>query len=457
MVEFFRKWPLVSIFFLFGFQLLAQPADSSQKVLIYQYQIFDEIAKPAWLRTKKAFKEAQELKADYVLLHLNTYGGALDAADSIRTIILNSKIPVMVFIDNNAASAGALISIACDSIYMRKGASIGAATVVNQTGEAAPDKYQSYMRSIMRSTAESTGRNPDIAQAMVDPHIHVLGVNDSGQVITFTPTEAMKHGFCNGMAENITEVLQKAEIKNYEIKEQQLSVIDYILAFLTSPIVAGILIMVIIGGIYIELQAPGIGLPGALALIAAVLYFAPHYLEGLAANWEILVFIVGVILLALEIFVIPGFGVAGVSGIVLMVFGLAAAMLDNTGFDFGTDGLNAVLRAFTIVIAACFAAFIGSFYISKKLFTQTTIFGTLALDSEQRKEEGFSAADSKYAEMVGRQGVAHTILRPSGKVMIEGRVYDAIAQISYIEKGEAIEVVKYETTQLVVRKLKIEN
>ncbi|HEY4787671.1 MAG TPA: nodulation protein NfeD, partial [Bacteroidales bacterium] len=169
--------------------------DNKNKILIYQFDITKEIGPAVWRITRQSFKEAKLLKADLILIHLNTYGGLLDAADSIRTKIINSPIPVYVFIDNNAASAGALISIAADRIYMRTGASIGAATVVNQTGEPMPDKYQSFMRSMMRSTAESHGkdtiikgkdtliiwhRDPKIAEAMVDPRTYIPNVNDSG-------------------------------------------------------------------------------------------------------------------------------------------------------------------------------------------------------------------------------------------------------------------------------------
>ena len=426
----------------------------NQKKQVYLFKISDEIAKPAWLKTQKALSEAAKMKADIILIQMNTYGGALDMADSIRTAILNCKIPVWVFIDNNAASAGALISIACDSIYMREGSNMGAATVVNQTGEQLPDKYQSYMRAMMRSTAEATGRNPDIAQAMVDPRIKVEGVNDSGQVVTFTAHEAMKHGYCNAMAENVPEVLRKAGIVDYTIKEQRLTTTDKMIGFLTKPAVAGILIMLIIGGIYFELQTPGIGFPLAVSVLAALFYFAPHYLEGLAANWEILVFIVGVILLAVEIFAIPGFGVAGISGIVLMVTGLTLAMIDNIYFEFTPGSSGKVAEAFFIVIIAFFSSLILSIYFTRRLFTGKTFFGDLALVSTQQKEEGYSVADASYMNINGKNGIAHTMLRPSGKVMIEGEIYDATALTGFIDKGEAVEVVKYETAQLFVRKVK---
>lgn len=393
------------------------------------------------------------MKADYILIQMNTYGGLLEIADSIRTAILNTKIPVWVFIDNNAASAGALISIACDSIYMREGANIGAATVVNQTGEQLPDKYQSYMRSLMRSTAQATGRNPDIAQAMVDPRIHVEGVNDSGQVVTFTAQEAMKHGYCNAMAENIPGVLKKAGIENYTIHEQQLTATDKIIGFLTSPMVAGILIVLIIAGIYFEFQTPGAAFPILIAVIAASLYFAPHYLEGLAANWEILVFVAGVILLAVEIFAIPGFGVTGILGIFMMVMGLTLAMIDNTYFDFSQGAAAKLTEAFFIVVIAFFISITGSIYLTRKLFTGKTFFGDLALISTQQKEEGYTSADASYQDIAGKTGIAYTMLRPAGKVMIEGVLYDATALTGYIEKGESVEVIKYETAQLFVRRI----
>lgn len=420
--------------------------------MVYQFDIKEEIAPPVWHKTKKAFSEARELKVDLILIHMNTYGGMLDAADSIRTAILNSAIPVWVFIDNNAASAGALISIACDSIYMRSGGSIGAATVVDQTGKPLPDKYQSYMRSMMRSTAEATGRNPDIAQAMVDPRIYIEGINDTGKVLTFTASEALKYDFCEGIAESVSEVFEIAKIEDYKIIEQHLTVADRIIRFLINPFVSGILIMIIIGGIYFELQTPGIGFPLAASVTAALLYFAPLYIEGLAEHWEIVLFIVGLILLGIEIFVTPGFGVPGIAGIILIVSGLTLSMTGNRGFDFGTVEITGLVRSFFIVIIAAFAALVFSFWFGRKLLTTTT-FGHLALDSVQKPEEGFTSSSTSYRNMVGQTGTAYTILRPAGKVKIGEDIYDATAETGYIEKDSPVKVSGYQSSQLIVRKL----
>ncbi|MCF8365885.1 MAG: nodulation protein NfeD [Bacteroidales bacterium] len=427
--------------------------DSLKTHKVYVFDIKEMIAPPIWHVTKKSLKAAKDTAADLILIHMNTYGGMVETADSIRTAILQSSIPVWVFIDNNAASAGALISIACDSIYMRSGANIGAATVVNQTGEAMPDKYQSYMRSTMRSTAEATGRDPKIAEGMVDPRIKIPGVSDSGQVITFTTSEAIKNGFCEGTAENIKEVLEVAGIKKYEIIKYEISFTDKIIRFLISPVVSGLLIMVIIGGIYFELQSPGIGFPIAASIFAALLYFAPLYVEGLAANWEIIIFIIGVILIAVEIFAIPGFGIAGISGIILVVLGLTLSMIDNIGFEASSFPVGELLAALFIVIIASFVSLIGSLYLSRLLFsTNNKMFGGLALSATQEKSEGYTSAVSSYSSMVGQCGISHTILRPAGKVKIDDEIYDATAESGFIEKGEDIIVTHYSNTQLFVRK-----
>ena len=240
--------------------LMFLPAMSQNtRKTVYRFSIDEEIAPPATMRVEKAMQEAAEIGADIIVVHINTFGGTLDDADKIRTAFLQADRPVYAFIDNNAASAGALISIACDSIYMHSGSSIGAATVVNQMGDVQPDKYQSYMRSLMRTTAEARGRRPDIAQAMVDPDIYVEGISDSGKVLTFTTQEALRYGYCEAEVESVPQLLEHAGVKDYVIREQRYTFIDKLIGFLITPVVSGILIMLIIGGIYFELQQPGIG------------------------------------------------------------------------------------------------------------------------------------------------------------------------------------------------------
>jgi len=357
---------------------LAPDSVSGSKTLIYTFAIKDNIAAPTWRITQEAFEEALALEADAVILHLNTYGGEVSAADSIRTKLLNAPMPVYVFIDDNAASAGALIAIACDSIYMKPGGKIGAATVVNQTGEQVPDKYQSYMRATMRATAEAHGkdtlitgsdtlytwhRDPAIAEAMVDPRLYVEGVSDTGQVLTFTASEAITHGYCEGTAASIEEVISKLGIEEYELRSYNPTGLDKMIGFLINPMVSGVLIMIIIGGIYFELQSPGIGFALGASIVAALLYFAPLYLEGMAENWELILFIVGVILIMVEIFAIPGFGVAGVAGIIAIITGLTLSLVDNVVFEdpeFTGEGLGILMKSLSLVLVSVLAGVIFS-------------------------------------------------------------------------------------------------
>lgn len=438
------------VFFLISFVL------SAQNTKVYYFKIDDNISKPAQRLTEKAVNEAEKGNFDLILLELNTFGGELDAADKIRTLLLNTPIPTAVFINNNAASAGALISISCDSIYMRPGASIGAASVVNQAGEIMPDKYQSYMRSMMRTTAEHNGRNPDIAQAMVDPDVEIKGISEKGKVLTFTSEEAVKNNFCEAVTENRDEVLAHANVQNPEIHEQELSIIEKIINFLVNPVVSGILIMCIVGGIYFELQAPGLGLPIIIALAAALLYFAPHYLEGLAAHWEIIIFFVGIVLLMLEFFVVPGFGVTGISGIVLIVVSLVLTLVYNVGFKFTFNpDFNAaahISKMSILVLLSMMSGFFLSLWLGKKLILADTRFGSLALRTELESDKGFNAQDLSFNDYVGEKGVAQTILRPSGKINVDGEILDATAEHGFVEPGETIIITRFENAQLFVKK-----
>lgn len=457
----------IGLFLVSGLISSAQ-TDTSSK-LIYKINIKESIMPAAWRQVKVGFEEASVQNADIILIHMNTYGGMVDMADSIRTKILNSKIPVWVFIDNQAASAGALISIACDSIYMRKGGSIGAATVVDQSGNVVPDKFQSFMRSTMRATAEAKGqdtivvgkdtilkwrRNPHIAEAMVDPSIYIEGIIDTGKVLTFTADEAIKHGYCEGKAETVDDLLKQAGVKEYKVAEFRPSLLDKLIGLLTNPIVSGLLIMAIVGGIYFELQSPGIGFPLGLAILAAVLYFAPHYLEGLAEHWELLLFIIGVVLVLVEIFAIPGFGVTGIAGIILIVAGLTLAMIDNDLFKgSSTFSWITIIRPFGIVVASVFLGLVGGIALSKKLLT-SSMFPNLALSSELTEKAGFVGVDVQMKSKVGMVGVAITVLRPSGKVQIDNEWFDAMSEYGFIEKGEKVKVIKDESGQLYVVKSK---
>ncbi|HHW60267.1 MAG: NfeD family protein [Bacteroidales bacterium] len=441
----------IIIFFVFLFSLninYANDVDTIKK--IYYFKLFSNIDQSARRLVNKAISDANDVNADLIIMHLNTYGGTLVDADSIRTAFLHSRIPIWVLVDNNAASAGALISIAANKIFMVPGSTIGAATVVDQTSQALPDKYQSYMRAMMRSTAIARGRDPNIAEAMVDPDIYIPGIIDSGKVLTFTAQEALKYGFCDNIVQGLDDLITKNNLQNAQIIKMRVTWLDKVINFFLNPLVSAILIMLIIAGIYFELQTPGIGFPLILAILAAVLYFVPYYIEGLAANWEILIFIIGIILVLVELFAIPGFGITGISGIILILAGLILTLVDNKGFHFPEHALEQLGTAFVTVTIAVFVGFTASILLSKRLFTQSVFGQNLSLTTEMKSENGYISSDLVFKNLIGQTATTHTVLRPSGKIIIGDDVYDAICLFSYIDKDKKVKIIDYQNNQLIV-------
>jgi len=437
------------LFVLFAFGIYGSTFQDAERKKIFILEIRDNIDPRMNRYVDLALKQATDLNADIVIVDMDTYGGAVNDANDIRTRFLEYDKPVWVFINNDAASAGALISIACDSIYMVPGANIGAATVVNAEGEAAPDKYQSYMRSIMRSTAEETGRDPLIAEGMVDDRVEIEGVTEVGKIITFTTSEAIKNGYSEGEVSSIEDILEKNEVENYELFHYEKSWDESIIAFFLNPMVSGILILVITGGIFFELQTPGVGFPLAAAGIALIFYLTPYYMNGLAANWEIAVFFAGLALIALEIFVIPGFGIAGVAGLVCTVGSLILVMLNNDSFDFEFVPSGDIMVASSVVLAGMVGSVLALFFFGYK-FTQSKMFGRVALQDTQDSSEGYSA-NFRAESLIGREGIAFTVLRPSGRIEIADELYDAYTRGEYIEKGNKVKVISQEGSSLKVK------
>ena len=426
-------------------------SDSSSGEIVYIFEIKGDIDPRMNRRVKLALEEAGQKEADMVIIHMDTYGGAVNDADDIRTMILESKVPTHVFIDKDAASAGALIAIASDSIYMAPGASIGAATVVvGGTGEAAPDKYQSYMRSIMRSTAEAKGRDPKIAEAMVDETLVIEGVTEAGSVITFSVTEAIRHGFCEAQVGSIEEIIQLQGFSDYEIIRHEMSTVEQVIAFFLNPVVSGFLILIIFAGIYFELQTPGVGFPILASIVAIILYFTPYYLNGLAANWEMIAFAVGVILILIEVFVIPGFGIFGILGITLVLLGLTLGMVPNEFFDFTFVPSGDLFMALVTVVLAAIVAVSLIFALAPKI-NQWQMFSRFSLADTQQRDAGYTSSVYKN-HLLGREGIAHTRLMPSGKILIDDEIYDAYSRGEFIDKGEKVRVISTEGTSLRVKK-----
>lgn len=401
----------------------------------------------------RAIADAEANEAALIIFHIDTFGGLVDAADYIRKSILNAQPQTVAFIDKNAASAGALISYANDRIVMVPGASIGAATVVEGAGgEAAPDKYQSYMRGLMRSTAEANGRDPRIAEAMVDETIEIEGISEAGKVLTLSATEALGLDVADAVVGEIEAVIEQAGLAQSSITRHQATTTERVLRFLSSPILQSILMLMMMGGLYFELQTPGVGFPGAIAAIGAAVFFAPHYMMGLVESWEIVLFGIGVLLLMAEIFVIPGFGVAGITGLLLIVGSLFAALVGNVGLQFpDTHELaTAILTmAVTLVLLIVLMFSLGRYLPKSERFSQ------LVLSPELSSISGYVSADT-VETLKGKAGRALTPLRPSGTAEIEGERVDVIAASEFIPAGTDIEVVRVRGSRVEVRRKMLE-
>ena len=326
------------------------------------------------------------------------------------------------------------------------------------------------MRATIRATAEAHGadttftaqgdtlltwrRDPKIAEAMVDDRICIPQVIDSGKILTFTAQEAIQHRYCEGLAENIDQVItDKLHIKEYVLKEYKPTLYDGIKGFLINPAFQAILIMLILAGIYLEMQSPGIGFPLAIAITAAVLYFAPLYIDGMAAYWEIILFLIGVACMAVEIFVIPGFGLTGVAGAILMLVGLVLATVNNVDFNFDPVHASDINRSILTVVCGIALGFFAILYLSNKI-GKKGFLRRIALNTSQEISAGYIGVPEDMQHLVGKTGIASTILRPAGRIIIDNERYDAVALYGYIEPETPVKVVKYENSQLYVTVVK---
>jgi membrane-bound serine protease (ClpP class) len=428
---------------------IQQPSESMQDSINQDDETLPNPSEATWVLVEgmidnglvhyidRAIAQAEERGDDVIVFELDTFGGLVDAADKIRQSILDANIRTIAFINKNAASAGALISYACDEIVMAEGASIGAATVVEgQSGEKASEKMQSYFRGLMRSTAEANGRDPRIAEAMVDESIEVEGVIEEGKLLTLSASEALEYGVADDVVDNKTGMLAKLSIEEEAIVETSESWEEATLRFIANPVVSGILMLMMMSGLYFEFQTPGFGFGGAAAAVGAAMFFAPLYIMGLAEAWEILLFALGVILLIVEIFVIPGFGVPGILGFLLVVFSLGASLIGNVGLSFPEQ--SEVTRA-TWTMAITLSASFGAIALLARAMPERRAFGLLVLN-DKLTETDASSDEDEYKLLLGQEGVAKSPLRPSGVVDFSGRRMDVQTLGDFIESGETVVV-----------------
>ena len=435
------------IFFCVFFIFLFNPFFFSQSKKVYYGEITSEIDLAMAPYVSRVIDEAKKGNADAIIFKINTFGGRVDAATQIKDAILSSKVLTIAFINNRAISAGSLIALSCVKIVMVPGSSIGAATVVDQGGQKLSEKYQSFMRSEMRSTAEKNGRRTDIAQGMVDERIVVKGLVDSTQLITLTTDEALKYKIADTVVTDFDGLLVTLNLKNAKVITIKTNWAEEFVKFLNNPIVSTILIMIGFFGLMAEIKSPGWGLPGTAGVIALILFFGSSYIVELASELEIIMFVAGIILLFLEIFVIPGFGITGISGIILV---LASIFLSLTGglpfFDFNVIGGAIIQLSIALVGAFILILLLAKFLPKSKTFNR------LVLAEEENADKGFVSYPSAK-ELVGAEGIAITDLRPAGSAEINNQRYDVVADWQYIERGKKIKVIRVEGIKVVVTQI----
>jgi membrane-bound serine protease (ClpP class) len=420
-----------------------------QRPRVYVAEITREIDLELTPYINRVLSQAQDGGAAAVVLHVNTFGGRVDVATEIKDAILNSPVPVVAFVDKRAISAGALITLSASKIAMTPGGTIGAATPVYGSGAKATEKVVSFMRSEMRSTAERNHRDPAIAEAMVDENLTLAdsGLKKRGQLLTMTTLEAQHAGYCDVVAPTMSEALDKLGFTNAEIVRTDLSWSESLVGILTSPVMNGILIVLGLAGVFYGVKTGHPGSISLMGLFAIAIFFGAQSLARLSGAIEILMFIAGLGLIAIEVFVIPGFGIPGIIGGLLLVASLFLSLVGN--FSLMTyDSLAVPLYT----LAASLVGVTILFALMLHYLPNSAMFDRFVLKSADGSAVGYLAA-SELSHLLGHVGEAVTTLRPAGLAHIGSGRFDVIAQGEFIRAGEPVEVIRIEGRKIVVRRL----
>jgi membrane-bound serine protease (ClpP class) len=395
---------------------------------------------------ERSLDEAAAQGAVAAVLDIETEGGRIDAAMRIANAVSDAGVPVYAFINYHAYSAGALIALAADRIYMRPGSVIGAATPVDGSGQKAPEKIVSAMRSQMRALAEARGLDPAVAEAMVDEDIAIDGVVAEGKLLTLTTEEAVGVGYAEEV-EDYDALLSDLDVAGARTVQTEVNWAEGLVRFFTNPIVAPFLLSLGFLGLLVEIKTPSFGLAGIAGIGSLALFFGSHYLVGLAGMEEVLLLGAGLILLGVEIFVVPGFGVFGVSGILALLASIYLSLVGqfSTAADYSEAGL--VLSAAMILMLVTAWAFIRSLPNNRRLIRSGVILG-----GELSKEAGYVSAEVR-ADLVGAEGVTLTALRPSGSARVNGERVDVVADSGWMEAGTPVRVVRAEGYRTLVEAL----
>ena len=409
---------------------------------------------------KRMIDKAESENATAIIFDINTFGGRVDAATQIKDAILGSDITTIAFINRRAISAGALISLSCEKVYMTGGGLIGAATAVDMSGKKGSEKVISFMREEMASTAEKRGRNKEIARGMVDEELNFshlvingdsISVNDiegrkDGKLISLTTEQAIKYGIADGTAETIESLMDTLSLGSLEVAESSENWSESIVRFLTNPVVASLLTTFGFLGILFELQSPGWGIPGFVGLTCLILSLSVSYIAQLATMSDMIFILVGLSLILLEMLVIPGFGIVGIGGIGFMLYGLYLLLLPEV--PVGEEVLGQAMDGFLIGLVG---AIIGILLLGK-LMIRSKFWEQLTAPSSQKKNQGFSNSQG-WEDLQGELAVTDTDLHPSGWINIDNQRIFVLSEGGFIEKGKEVTILSVDGNRVIVREL----
>lgn len=399
---------------------------------------------------QRVLDEARQHQAVAVILDINTLGGRVDAAVQIRDALIDSPVRTIAFVDKRAISAGALIALASENIVMAPGGTIGAATPVQagrrgEATETSSEKTVSYVRKEFRATAESRKRSPLIAEAMVDPDVVIPDVSEKGKLLTLTTQEALKWKVADFQASSIEGLLKDLNIQDAELRTLSPNWAEEVVRFLTHPIVSSLLVSVAMLGIFLELRTPGFGILGVIGVSSLSLFMWGHWIVQLAGWEELLLALLGLFLFAIELFVIPGFGLVGILGILALLGALVMSTLgvgSHSGFV-----LWAVVRmGFSLVVAIILSV------LFLKFLPKLPVGRKLVLSTELDASEGYASTPPSDYQWLGRTGHAHSPLRPSGIADFQGHRLDVVSDGEYIDAGEPIRVIHVDGNRIVVQR-----
>lgn len=400
---------------------------------IYHIRLEGEINIAQYSFINDALSRAEAEGAEEFIIEINSLGGFVDPALRIRDRIFDSPLRIITFVNGRAWSAAALIALTGDEIYLSSGSSIGAAETRPQE-----EKIISALRKEFAATAERTGRDGRIAEAMVDSDIEIESIIESEKLLTLTAREAVELGMGDFIAENLNELSELKAIDPGEIISIERSSLHNIVAIITNPYFSGLLLIIAFSALIFEALTPGFAVGGTIGIISLLIFFAGHILTGAIGTGMVILFIIGIILIFFEIFVIPGFGVAGISGI--------TAVLISLFFVFPNRAI-----ALNVLLGVVFFTLLIAFLMVKKVGT-SRFWNKISLETSSK--EYYSSSDKK--DYVGRKALTITKLRPAGTIEIDNRRIDAVSEGGFIEKDSLVEVVSVSGSRIVVREIEEE-